>query len=188
MGSRLFIESIASEEYLREGAVSEDIAYVERFSNCNRRREVLAWRAIVRRELGKQIAITYDEYGAPQVDVLDAHISISHSKERVAVLISDRVCAVDIEDALRDFRKVATKYLSDNEQAIAEKYGLYAEMWSAKEALYKYYIKGGLDLVKDIVIREYNPSKQQFAASICEGGAIAVNVLRENNYVMATID
>ncbi len=188
MGSRLFIDKIASEESLRECAVSEDIAYVEQFSNCNRRREVLAWRAIVRRELGENIAITYDEYGAPQVDMPNTYISISHNKDSVAVLISDRACAIDIEEVSRNFRKVASKYLSDNEQAIAEQYDLYAEMWSAKEALYKYYKKGGLDLVKDIVIREYDPLKQHFVASICEGTVIIVDALRKDNIVMATIE
>ena len=52
MSSRLFIENIGSEEALIAKAHSEDVAFVERFSNEGRRCEVLAWRAIVRRELG----------------------------------------------------------------------------------------------------------------------------------------
>ena len=188
MSSRIVIEQIAAEETLRDGAAMADLALVEQFGSASRRCEALAWRAIVRRELGADVTIGYDEYGAPIVDTPKIYISVSHSRDRVAVLFADSVCAVDIESVERDFGRVASRYLSDEEQQIAQANGLYAEMWSAKEALYKYYRKGGLDLVKDIVIREYNPSKQQFAASICEGGAIAVNVLRENNYVMATID
>jgi phosphopantetheinyl transferase len=142
----------------------------------------------VRRELGDEVKIFYDEYGAPGVNTPNTYISISHSRGRVAVLVADRPCAVDIECANRDFRKVACRYLSDEEITIAEEYDLYAEMWSAKEALYKYYRKGGLDLVKEIVILEYNPSKQHFVASICEGKAIVVDVLRQDNLVMATVE
>ena len=188
MHSRLFIEDIASEESLRQGATYEDVAYIEQYSNCNRRREVLAWRAIVRRELGRGIAIGHDEHGAPRVDLPDTYISVSHSRGVVAVMIADAPCAVDVEQTERDFAKVASKYLSDAECLIAEQYNLYAEMWSTKEALYKYYKKGGLDLVRDVVIREYNPSQAQFVASVCGGAPIVVNIARKDNLVMATIE
>ena len=50
--TKRLIEPIASEEQLRECATEEDLAVVTLFSAEQRRREVLAWRAVVRRELG----------------------------------------------------------------------------------------------------------------------------------------
>ena len=186
MANRLVIEPIASETVLRSGAVSEDIAIVEPFANADRRCEVLAWRAIVRRELGQGISIFYDEYGAPKVDMSDTYISVSHSKGVVAVLFANRPCAVDIEQANRNFRRVANRYLSQAEQALAEQYDIFAEMWCAKEALYKYYKKGRLDLVKHISIAEYDGGVLR--CSILGSEPIEVSVRREGDLIIAVID
>jgi phosphopantetheinyl transferase len=188
MGSHLVIESVASEEMLRSVAVAEDVAFVESFANADRRCEVLAWRAIVRRELGEGVRIFYDEYGAPKVELPDTYISVSHSRGTVAVLFADRTCAVDIEQTNRDFRRVANRYLSQSEQMLAEQYDIFAEMWCAKEALYKYYSKGSLDLVRDISIVEYNAETGMLIATILGGAPIDVTVKREGNLVIALID
>lgn len=186
MANRLVIELIATEEGLRGGAVSEDVAFVESFANADRRCEVLAWRSIVRRELGQGVNIFYDEYGAPKVDIPDTYISVSHSKGVVAVLFAGRPCAVDVEQANRDFRKVANRYLTQAEQALAEQYDIFAEMWCAKEALYKYYKKGRLDLVKHISIAEYDGGVLR--CSILGSEPIEVSVRREGNLAIAVID
>ena len=188
MGSRIVIEPIASEETLRASAVAEDMTFVEQFSSVSRRCEVLAWRAIVRRELGNGVEISHDEYGAPTVDTPNTYISVSHSRDRVAVLLADRACAVDIESVERDFRRVATRYLSKEEQQLAEQNDLYAEMWSAKEALYKYYKKGGLDFVNDISVVAYDADGGVLRCSILKGETIEVKVKRESGLVVALID
>ena len=186
MGNCVVIEPIASEETLRASAVAEDMAFVEQFSSVSRRCEVLAWRAIVRRELGDDVEISHDEYGAPLVSTPNIYISVSHSRDRVAVLFSDVECAIDIESAERDFRRVATRYLSSDELHLAEQNNLYAEMWCAKEALYKYYKKGGLDFVRDVAIKEYKEGI--LCCSILDGEPIEVKVKRANGLVMAVID
>ena len=187
MRSRLIIEQIASEDALRAAATAEDIAFAEQFSNVGRRCEVLAWRTIVRRELGAGVRIFYDEYGAPRVDIPNTHISVSHSRTQVAVLFSDKPCALDIESLDRDFRRVASRYLSDSEQIMAEQYDLFAELWSAKEALYKYYKKGKLDLVRDISIVEYNREEIALVATILGSLPIDIHIDRRGNLVVATI-
>ena len=188
MGSLFVIEPIASEETLRASAVAEDVAFVEQFASVSRRCEVLAWRAIVRRELGCDVEITHDEYGAPTVNTPNTYISVSHSRDRVAVLLADRACAVDIESVERDFRRVATRYLSKEEQQLAEQNDLYAEMWSAKEAMYKYYRKGGLDLTRDISITAYDAGRGVLCGTILGVGEVEVSVKREGDLVVAVID
>ena len=188
MGSLFVIEPIASEETLRASAVAEDVAFVEQFASASRRCEVLAWRAIVRRELGCDLEITHNEYGAPTVNTPNTYISVSHSRDRVAVLLADRACAVDIESVERDFRRVATRYLSKEEQQLAEQNDLYAEMWSAKEAMYKFYRKGGLDLIKDISIKAFNSDRGVLCGSILGGEEIEVSVKCEDGLVVAMID
>ncbi len=186
MSSHLVIESIGLEEELRKAANSVDIAAIEHISNPNRRCEILAWRAIVRRELGAEAQIGYDEYGAPQITSSDKYISVSHSKGVVAVLIADAPCAVDIEHADRDFRKVSSRYLSNGELAMAEQCNLFAEMWCAKEALYKYYRRGNLDFAEHIRIERYNPAKHLFVATILDSKPIEVEINYKENLVVAT--
>lgn len=188
MSSRLVIERIATEEVLREGATAEELLLVEQFGSASRRSESLAWRAIVRRELGNEVTIFHDEYGAPKVDKTGNFISVSHSRDRVAVLFSDEACAIDIESVERDFRKVANHYLSVEEQRLAEQNNLYAEMWSAKEALYKYHSKGGVDFVKDVVVADYDGERGVLKCTILGGEPLEVKVWREDNLVIAVID
>ena len=98
-----------------------------------------------------------------------------------------RKCAVDIEHAERDFGRVAERYLSPTEVKIAEQYNLYAEMWCAKEALYKLYKKGSVDLVKDLVIAEYRREKSCFVATIFCGEPIEIEIRREGPLAIAKI-
>ena len=188
MSSSLYIEPIAPESVLRESADKEDLSLVDGFASEHRRREVLAWRAIVRRELGEGVKISHDENGAPQVDTPYTYISVSHSKDMVAVMLSDRPCAVDIESTARDFRKVAKHYLTEEEMALAEQYDIFAEMWCAKEALYKYYKKGSLDLVKHISIGDYDSDRGVLRCSILGSEPIEVKVKREGILAIAVID
>ena len=187
MSSRLFIEKIGSEEALREGANSEDLRFVETCSNQNRRCEVLAWRAIVRRELGADVQIDYDDSGAPKVDTPATCISVSHSRGVAAVLMSDTPCAVDIEHSDRDFRRVANRYLSERELALAEEHNLFAGIWCAKEALYKYHKVGKLDFIRDVVIREYSPQSGTLTATICDGEPIVVEIATDGDLTIAHI-
>ena len=55
--------------------------------------EYLAWRAIVRRELGRDTAIAYNSVGAPVLINRSLYISVSHCRERIAVALSDMPCA-----------------------------------------------------------------------------------------------
>ncbi len=186
MSSRVVIERIATEEALRKGATAEDLAFVERFGAESRRCEVLAWRALVRRELGN-CRISHDEYGAPKVDIADTYIGISHSRDYVALVVSDSACAIDIEDVERNFSRVATRYLSSAEQTLAEENNLFAEMWCAKEALYKYYSKGNLDFVADISIIDYSPERGVLTATILDCTPIEVHISRRENLAIAVI-
>jgi phosphopantetheinyl transferase len=138
--------------------------------------------------LGADVNISYDEWGAPKVDIPNIYISVSHSRDCVAVLFADRACAVDVESEERNFCGVANRYLSEEEQRIAEQHSLHAEMWCAKEALYKYHRRGGLDLVRDITIDSYDASRGVLVCTILGGAAIEVSVSRREGLVIAVID
>lgn len=184
---RLFIEPIATEEALREGATAEDKAFVEAFSSAHRRREVLAWRSIVRRELGNDCAIGYDEWGAPVVGNSDTHIGVSHCRDLVAVVISDSPCAVDVEERSRNFEGVSARYMTDKERALSADTDWLAKVWCAKEALYKYYRKGGVEIREDIKILGYDADSKILQAAIFDT-RLEVKVESQGDYIVATID
>lgn len=104
----------------------------------------------MRRELGDDVPIAYDEAGAPVVPGREVHIGVSHCPGRVAVCISDAPCAVDVEPESRDFSCAAPRYMSLAERALSDDPLLPAAVWCAKETLYKYAGRPGLDMLYDL--------------------------------------
>lgn len=134
-----------------------DIASASRFQNEARRNEHLAWRRIVRRELGRDVAIEYNTTGAPEVNSEGCYISVSHSRGVVAVAFGEEPVGVDIETMERDFGRASARYLSDEERALSGEQSWAARVWTAKEAMYKLYGQRGVELLDDLRITAYNP-------------------------------
>lgn len=128
----------------------EERATVAGFRNERRRYEYLTWRAIVRQQLGREVAITYNTLGAPEVDCGGVFISVAHCRDCVAVRISGRCCAVDVEPTSRDFSKAASRYVSSSEQMLSQSPLLNGLLWCAKETLYKYSGRNNLNFLTDL--------------------------------------
>lgn len=143
---------------------AEDVASASRFQNERRRNEHLAWRRVVRRELGRKISIGYNEVGAPVVDTPDIYISVAHGAGCVAVAISDRRVGVDIERTDRDFGSVSSRYMTLAEQQLSADERWAAVVWTAKEALYKLYGRRGVELREELQIESYNADTHQLKA------------------------
>jgi phosphopantetheinyl transferase len=96
-------------------------------------------------------------------------VSISHSDEWVAVMLSEWRCGVDIEALGRNFSRVSSRYISHEERAQFEaQVGDHFEaiMWSAEEAIYKYGNTSGIDFIEDMVITGFNTAKQTITAEL----------------------
>lgn len=164
---RLFVEEIPPVYACCDRLVTaQDVASASRFQNDRRRREHLAWRRIVRQELGTNIAIDYNDVGAPTVDTPNTYISVSHGADMVAVAIADETVGVDIEALDRNFDRVKSRYMSDLESAISDHKDWAAMVWSAKEAIYKLYGRREVDLMDDIHITAYNPEIMELRATV----------------------
>ncbi len=118
-----------------------------------RQREFFAWRMIVRRELGRDLRIGYNEAGAPQLENNPLYISVSHAWGYVAVVLSEKRCAIDIESSDRNFCRIADHYLSGEEQTLSQDERWLGVAWCAKECLVKYASREGLDLIGDLHLR-----------------------------------
>ncbi len=148
---RLFVEAPLPIEEAARWATDEERAAVRDFGDA-RKREYLAWRAIVRRTIGRDAIIAYDSVGAPILTNYPFRITVSHCQGRIAVGISDQPCAVDIERIDRNFRRILSRYLTPEEQRLSAHPLFPAIAWCAKETLYKYAGQQGLGLLDDLHI------------------------------------
>ncbi|MFN4971621.1 MAG: 4'-phosphopantetheinyl transferase family protein [Bacteroidota bacterium] len=90
------------------------------------------------------IQVVKDEYNKPSllVDGLLYHVSITHSFDYAAVLISSKnEVAIDMEKFDKRIERVKNKFASDEELHFARTYRQLTLLWSAKETLYKFYGK-----------------------------------------------
>lgn len=120
------------------------------------------------------VDIYKDEYGKPHVNIDGYCISITHSFEYAAIIISSsNAVAIDLEKFDQRIQRVAHKFMSDEELVMLEKeleMEYLTTIWSAKETLYKMYGKKELIFKEHLHVHpfKYNPSGR-FDSHISKG-------------------
>ena len=121
----LICDNPLSLEELEADADSEDTLSVERISAPSRRQERLMWRWMLRKEFSSTIKVEYTPSGRPEIkDFPYQHISVSHCRDVVAVIASQRVCGVDVERKERNFERIAERYTTSEERALCQEAGM----------------------------------------------------------------
>ena len=122
------------------------------FKTEKRKKEFLASRLLVQ-EISQNTIITYNEFGAPELDN-GKYISISHSKEMVAIIISEQQVGMDVEQISEKVLHLSSKFVSEKnlKNLSKEKATL---IWCCKEAVFKWHQKGKVDFIKDIIIPSF---------------------------------
>ena len=119
-------------------------SYVE-----HRQKEWLCSRYLVKMMLNNHnCEITKDDYGKPSVLNNHCHISISHSKNRAAAIISDTSVGIDIQRHESKINRIHKKFISVQEIDHLDKDHLessYHIFWGAKESMYKAWGKKELE-------------------------------------------
>ncbi len=186
MTPRCILTPLASPDALRDAATEADRAAAAAFAP-RRRAEYLTWRAVVYRELG-DVRIGYDAAGAPQLLGDPRRIGVSHGGGWVAVVLSDRPCAVDIEPETRDFTRAAARFLTPAEAALADDPRTAGVVWCAKETLYKLSRSAGLDLRSDLAVERIDFAAGEVVGRIRGGAPVAMRLeLREGLIVVYRI-
>lgn len=184
----LFVEALPPVYLCCDALIAaEDVASAMRFQNEKRRREHLAWRRIVRRELGAKVHIDYNDVGAPVVDALGRWISVAHGGESVAVAIADRPVGVDIESLGRDFDRVAPRYMTSGELSLSsnEHWACYA--WCAKEAMYKLYGRRGVELRGDIRLESFDSESMVIYGSMVDETPSIIKISLFNDDIIVAV-
>ncbi len=124
--------------------------------------------------------IIYNEYNKPYIKDNPIYFNISHSKDIIAIIISDCECGIDIEyiDYQKDVEKLALKIMNNTEikhfNKVINKHKYFYKIWTKKETYFK--IKGtGIDFkdlteyinLKNIKSYIYINKKDKYYISFC---------------------
>lgn len=130
----------------------------DRFNNKSRQAHWLSYRLAIRQILGedRKYEFHYDENGKIHFTNLQYHLSVTHSGDYSAVIIStESKVGVDIERISERIKKVSQKFLSPAELKkvpFLRKSKYLTAIWSAKEALYKLMNKTDLSFDKHLEV------------------------------------
>jgi len=146
-----------SEEELR-ASLSHPEYFVDKVRNLKpgsrRLMEILAVRRALKELFnGEEKKIVYDRYGKPSIDEPDApFISFSHTKQYVAVIVSDVPVGIDIERRGDRVQRVVPQFLTPDEitvLSLTPDISLAFHLaWSGKESAFKVLGQSFYDLKK----------------------------------------
>lgn len=169
------IEEKADDLYNQLQLNKEENDYVEQISNGKRHLHWLGTRVLLRKMLitDEYIDCKVDEHGKPYLVTLPYHISLSHSFDYAAVMISKKhPVGIDIELVKDKVERIAHKFMRPEELAfINENHKipqLYA-CWCAKEAVYKCNGQKEVSFVDNIVLKPFRFEQQgMIDAHLCK--------------------
>ena len=138
--------------------------YLESLGNHKRYLHWLSSRVLIRSMIGTTefIDLKTDTNGKPGLVNFPHRISISHSHQMAAVILSDRHdVGIDIERIDPKVMRIEQKFLSAGESEFIDR-GREAEhliaCWCAKETLFKLYGRGGVDYRRDLFLGPFKPA------------------------------
>lgn len=103
--------------------------------------------------------LTYNEDGKPHLSD-GVYISITHSYEYAAIILSAAPVGIDIEKQREKIIRIASKFVSDQEMEYlnaseSEFMKKLTVLWGAKEAVYKLYGMPGVSFKQHIVVAPF---------------------------------
>jgi 4'-phosphopantetheinyl transferase len=169
------------DEMLKTGIISsKDAERVHSFQSSARRKEWICTRLLLAGLMpAMNLSIEYDDKGKPHLrnsisdkEVQQFHISVSHTKNYVAVIVSEKYpVAIDIELLHPRIEKIAYKFISDEEMKYLpadNPLQQYYLIWSAKECLFKMHGRGEMLFKEHLFVHpfEFSPDKGEMTATI----------------------
>lgn len=127
---------------------AEHSSFLERVSAERRRRERLASRVLLKELLGEEVRVDYHSTGAPFLARVPLYISISHTRDYVAVILDKRPTGIDIEYRSDRILKIRSRFMSPEEEAAIDPAHEVEHLlihWCAKETLFKIIGQEGVD-------------------------------------------
>ena len=123
---------------------------IENISNDVRKKERIISRFLLETLVGRKVEVKYADSGKPFCDGM--HFSISHTKNFVAVIVSNEPVGVDIEYKSDRIFRITEKFMHPDElktlSECSEKQKFALICWCAKETVYKIIQENGVDFAE----------------------------------------
>ena len=136
--------------------LAEDLD-TQHINNDKRKKECLTIRVLLQ-QLRLFTEITYNSYGAPEIKE-NNFISISHSEDLTAIIVSKNKVGLDIEKISEKALKLSSKFIKQNTHIPLSK-DKATLIWCCKEAIYKWHQKGNINFSNDIVISPFTIKRE----------------------------
>lgn len=167
------IEETVEELLVQLQLKEHELSYLDTLNNGKRNIHWLSTRVLLRRMIGTDdyIDCKIDSSGKPYLSNFPHYISLSHSYDYAAVMISkDKVVGIDIELIKDKIERIAHKFLSKEEIQFIEKDNRIEHLyvtWCAKEAIYKLHGKKNISFLEHIRLMPFQyKTKGSFEAEL----------------------
>ena len=156
---------------------------LDQIKSQKRKLEILAVRALLKEMCGN-VKLDYNKYGAPILDN-KKKISISHSKQLIAIIVSEFKPAIDTEIISKRILKIKDKFISkyDNINDSQEDLTI---AWSTKECIFKWHQKGYINFRDDISIKSIDHSTKTIKVTF-DKNLFILNFLKINNHILVYV-
>ena len=115
----------------------KELIEINRFKNTNRKKQNIISRLILNHLANKKVKLQYSKQGVPSCNSFE-HISISHSKDYCAIIISGKKIGIDIQCLKKNILDLSPKFINEKEKKICKDNSMKLHfIWCAKEAVYK---------------------------------------------------
>ena len=156
---------------------------LDQIKSQKRKLEILAVRVLLKEMCGNS-KLNYNKYGAPVLDN-NKKITISHSKQLVAIIVSEFKSGIDTEIISKRILKIKDKFISkyDNINYSQEDLTI---AWSTKECIFKWHQNGNLNFKDDISIKSIDHLTKTIEVSF-DKNLFILNFLKINNHILVYV-
>lgn len=183
------VEELISQLYLNQ----EELEFVNKFKNENRKKQWLSYRVLIRNLVKADTIykIYYNQQGKPYLINPSRNITVTHSNIFSGIMVStdlEKIMGMDIEQLKPTILKIKHKFLNDTEQQTLsdnptqENYMTY---WCAKEAIYKCFGVPSVSLKDNINIEIFDGNSLIYATVEALGNKYKCELVKEciENYI-----
>jgi 4'-phosphopantetheinyl transferase len=108
---------------------------------------------------GAEDALYYDEFGKPHLNDMGRHMSLSHSHDKLAIILNKvEPTGIDIELVRDKVLNIKHKFLSPDElnKISDEEVDKMIVYWAVKESLYKIHGRKKVDFSRDLSVSDFD--------------------------------
>jgi 4'-phosphopantetheinyl transferase len=155
------IEESADELLAQLQLKEHELSYLDTLNNGKRNMHWLSTRVLLRRmmDTDNYIDCKVDSSGKPYLSNFPHHISLSHSYDYAAVMVSkSKAVGIDIELVKDKIDRIAHKFLDKNELEFIQDKNRIDQLyvtWCAKEAVYKLHGKKNISFLEHIKLKPF---------------------------------